>query len=139
MELQQVPEKLIQSRGLLGGWGWGGWGVGGKWRGRPTLGRAVAEILVRCSPPLGCYKIANSGLFASICRTISSFETGRALHFPVDWCRLGPASRLIMGNHRPLEETKKLRPTIRARETLRDACQASGLTEMQSIAQISTM
>ena len=50
----------------------------------PTLGGAVAEILVRCSLPLGCYKIANSGLFASICRTISSFETGRALHFPVD-------------------------------------------------------
>ena len=79
----------------------------------------VAEILVSSRFSLGCYKIANSALsrvFSPLRATISSAD--RALHF-LTTVTLGPASRLIMGNHRPLEETKKLRPTITAGETLR--------------------
>ena len=79
MGVHQVPEKLIQSRGL----------GESKWR----RARPVAEILVRCSLPLGCYEIANSArltsfrfdlLLYNFCGRVGG-ETVGALHFPPDW------------------------------------------------------
>ena len=107
------------------------WHSGTVWHWALWQAPPVAEILVSSRFSLGCYKIANSALsrvFSPLRATISSAD--RALHF-LTTVTLGPASRLIMGNHRPLEETKKLRPTITAGETLR--CSLSGWRDWNAV------